>query len=251
MNIDQLCKLMEEVEAKEMPIPVDRIEAAFDDLFYKLGIEGYFFFHDVEFGTDNDIIVSFTDEEENIYTLTFVNDIDEGPCLLFDDSEGEDEEEEVTLVQLKQYNVPTIQTDAGDYVNVSDLSWMDGEILLDIIKLAGFPIEIVGEPSIVSYDEFGNLAQKVECLTNDKDYLDGICEIFKVAIRGGRKVKLNLVRRRKKRLTPKQKAGLRKAKVKRKRSMRKALVKRKKSLKLRKKAKIKSKHLPKGLRVTA
>ena len=158
------------------------------------------------------IFVTFKDDEGNEMDTSFAFDENTGmPMVTLLDAE-----DELNTILLDDKNLPATNTPAGLYVNFNDVSWLDGELLSTILG--------VEEPT-ESY---------VECK-------DDIEEITKTVVRGGKKVRVKLVRRKKKRLTPKQRAGIRKAARKRKRTAKTATSKRKraKSLKLRKRAKLK------------
>ena len=191
---------------------------------------------EVDIGDDGDIIVNIQDAEGGVYSILFMYDIEDGPQALF----ITDDEEDQTIFSLDFLNPSIVTTFYGTYINLSDLSWLDEKTLLVLLKLAGLPMSLLVNLDTAKYDEFGQL------LNPTSESLE-LNELFKTVVRKGKKIRVPLIRRvKKKRLTPRQKMGLRRGALKRKRKMAQAIRKRKKSVAVRNRQHIKKAKLPKS-----
>lgn len=166
--------------------------------------------------SEGQIDVAIVDDTGDTAVLTFFED--EGvPYLAVSDLEDEFDAENIE------------DADEIEAFDISDLGLFDG-YYFDFSKL---------DPSIFAFfidSEIGD------------DSSGEIQEAMLTVIRGGKKVKKTLKRKkRRKPLTGKRKAAIRRAVLKRKKSQRAALRKRKRSLILRKRSKLKKK--PKNFRV--
>jgi hypothetical protein len=167
----------------------------------------------------------------------FNADPEEGAAAIILDNDDDEEDGDVTVIDLEPLAPSMLKTPFGEYLNLSDLSWMNLATLLAIFQAGDMEVDNQMR-AYQTLDAHGHVL-----LTPDTTD-----EAFKIVVRGGKKMKLPLVRRkRKKRLTPNQRAGLRKAKrtkltqaSKRKRAL---------SLKLRKRLNLKKTKTPKGFRV--
>lgn len=221
---------------------------------------------DVEIGdivvdTEGNVAVDFISNEGDLLTIVFSYDDDEGCCALVHDGSLDDDDAYALVIELDAMNPSIIKTNFGTYMNMADLSWLSKNAMLTILDAGNYDVSKSAEPAKqqYGYDAFGNLLQQPEAtgesldhelikfseLKDDKGILD---EAFKVVIRGGKRERLPIVRRkRKKRLTPRQRAGLRKASRTRRSSSSK--LKRKRSLQLRKRMHLKPQARRAGYRV--
>ena len=173
---------------------------------------------------DEGIEVSFSDEDDSLLSAFFVHDDMDGSSVIVDDIDddelggeypqgmmaddqlSQDDDSELPVIDLDAIDPPLRVVHGITYIDLIDLSWMDDDLLLAILN-----------------------AGDVDDLETDFE------EASAFVIRGGKKVKKALVRRRRRRiLTPAQKAGIRKAKIKRKAHQGKTNRKRAKALKIRK-----------------
>lgn len=163
-------------------------------------------------------VVTFMDLELNEMDVLFSYDKEDGAeaIILEDDDDEFDDDSEVEVDSIDFDALDPKLIDLGDGAKAVDLvnnKWMN----------RGF----------------------IENLFTAGDILDDLSDMDErkaVVVRGGKKVKVSLARRRrKKRLTAKQKAGIRKAVRSRKKKKSQTARKRKKSLKLRKRLKLKKK----------
>lgn len=159
---------------------------------------------------DGSVEIDFVDEDGDEMSVILVNDEEEGAEAII---VSEEEDDELTMVDLDALEPPL----KDNKLDMSDLSWLNTDAM-DLIFSAD--------------DEF-----------------DPIEEKHAFVVRGGKKVKVGLARRkRKKRMTAKQRQAVRKAVRTRRKKKTQIARKRKKSLKVRKrmglkKTKNKSKYL--------
>ena len=256
-------KILEQFE----PISSAAIKKAFEAKIAHFDFDGVIV-DDVDVDLEGNITVSFSDIEGDQMDILFVHDEEEGSlAIILDDDENA---EEFLVVDLDALGPSIIKSSFGNYLNVAELSWMNksalvslfvaGDIGLDDDPDLKKPIQKITK-TIKTPARFGFFT-KLENIDfnnfNDSDEHiiysineDELDELKKTVIRGGKKVKLAVVRKlRRKRLTPAQKVGIRKAVRKRKAKKGQTARKRKKSLKLRKRLGLgKQKKLPKGLKV--
>jgi hypothetical protein len=229
------------------PLDADDIKVAFEKKLYDLDID--LAVSNIEIGEDGDIAVSLIDADKIPYTISFQYDEKDGPQafvitdgLSVSDDEEEDEEadddDSETLFDLRHYNPAMVQTPVGTYINLCDLSWLTGELLGAMLMAAGIEFEIPVITKTIK-DEYGQFISN-----------ESMDELFVNRVVHGKVKRVQAVRRvRKKRLTPKQKAGIRRAVMKRKREMRSIIRNRRKSIAVRKRRHLKTSHLPKNFRV--
>lgn len=253
--------LKEEGEAPAAPIPVanidangvpnsDFIKAAFEAQLARLNLEDVLV-DSVQCDTEGNTFIDFASGDDLI-TVVFTHDEDEGACALIDDPESTDDDDDYTLViDLDHLGASTMKTNFGTYVNLGELSWLTRNIMLTILDAGDY--DLAESPKEAKkYDAFGqilNPSASAEEAFRLEPYLNQIDEVaYKVVVRGGKKERLPIVRRRRKRrLTPKQRAGIRKAIRTRKSSASK--MKRKRSLAVRKRLHLPQRKLPRGYRV--
>lgn len=189
-----------------------------------------------------DCIVDFVSADGDVLTVVFGYDDEEGEAyaVVYDGEEGDDGES--VVIDLDPLAPGVIKAKDGVYLDLVAPMWLNKTSLLALLDAGEFAdMEDRSELATVAqhYDEFGHI------LPNPVESLE---EAFKVVIRGGQRVKLPVIRRRrKKRLSSKQRAGLRRAALTRKSPASK--MKRRKSLMLRKRMKLKKGGLPKGMKV--
>ena len=211
---------------------------------------------DVEIDLEGEIRVTFVDEENDMMTVIFfVDDEDDSIIALVDDDDlrGLDDDE-VIVIDLTPLN-PPIKKMAGypDYVNLSDLEWVNKSTLMSILRagdigvdasdpdgkpIANRNVDAKGNPLNTVGMQYGDLAP-VESMLEDYgiefDELELDEQGFARVVRGGKVVKLPLVRRKRRRiLTGKQRQALRKAAMARKAKKGQISRKRKRSLQIRK-----------------
>jgi hypothetical protein len=143
---------------------------------------------------------------------------------------------------------PLLKTPWGMFLNLSDLSWMNLSVLKSIFTGGDYDFDsvVIGQTTL---DAFGNVVSLDPGVIESVQRTVGVDEtMYKVVVRGGKKVKLPLVRRKKKkRLTASQRAGLRRASRTRKSSASKR--KRSLSIKARKRLHLKPGKSQRGYRV--
>lgn len=245
--------LLEDLESIVLePLSSESIATAFEKKLAQFGLDKVLQVMGAEVGEDGDVSVELMDKDDNTYVLVFIYDEKEGPqgFVLSDKDEAkkskkkkakkeENDDEDVELAfDLAPLNPSVVKTAFGDYMNMSDLSWLDQDTLMGMLMAAGCPIGIAILPK-AKQDEFGQFLRN-----------ESMDEAFRIIIKGGRKVRVPLVRRlRKKRLTPRQRMGLRKAAMKRKLHSAQAMRKRRKSLALRKRLHLKPGKVPRGFKL--
>jgi len=203
---------------------------------------------------DGDIVVTFEDYEGDVSSVLFGMDPVEGPFAMI---VGDEMDEEHIIVDLGTVE-PTINRDGFvETIELADLTWMNKSTLSTILQagdIDGIPDSETGEIEECYVAVFDDEIVFIESGTDKIKFGDDVYEIderFKTVVRGGKKVKLTLVKRKKRRhLTAKQKAGIRKGVAKRK--SKKSQISRalKKSLKVRKGSKLGKQKTPKGYKVT-
>lgn len=157
-----------------------------------------------EIDEEGDLIVSFlNNESDEEMTIAFGLDEDGTPVALYVDSEDDDGESE--FVDLSELEIP-VKDGKIDFDSISD--WLSPEVLLDILD------------------------------GTEDEYTEASIYV----VRGGKKIKKNLVRKkRRKPLTAARRQAIRKAVISRRKSKAQAARKRAKSLKLRQRANLKRK----------
>lgn len=243
--------LLDQVTAMYDPLDKDVIHTAFEKKLAEFNLSELIHIDSVDIGPEGDIVVTFGDASEDTYALLFTYDEKEGPQAFAinpdDDIDAEEDEEDSgedtdgdseLVSDLGAYNPSIIQTEFGPYINLGDLSWVDVSVMMTLLQIAGFCIDPVTFPSD-TYDAFGNIVRN-----------ESINEIIVTRVIGGKKVRVQAVRRiRKRRLTSKQRAGIRRAVQKRKREKNQIARHRNKSLAVRKRLHLRPSHLPKGYKV--
>lgn len=240
------------------PVDAESIKQEFDKKLADFGLDGISVTH-VEVDYEGDTIIHFEDDEGDEIAILFTVDPEDGAqaVILDDDTSSE----EVTMVDLDPLTPVLVNSQFGQYVNLSDLSWMNKSSLVSIF-MAG---DIGNDDTVdvlrknVEVDAFGHQlsnpaeskGKSVEIEVDEIREDNEIVEAgFKVVVRGGKRVRLPLVRRRRRRrLTQKQKAGLRKAQLTRRARRQQISKKLKKSLKVRKRLGVK-KQKTRGFKVS-
>lgn len=194
----------------------DEIKSSLNDRIMSLDFEGVTV-NDVEVEPSGDTIVSFVDEDKDEMVVLFSYDDEDGATAVilqeFDDGDSEDDNDEIE-VEIIDLNPLEPKIKDGKFIDMVDLSWLNSSGLFAILNAGDY--------------------------FDDEDDNDDVSERSVFVVRGGKKVKLALVRRkRRKRLTPAQRAGVRKAVRKRKAKKGQINRSRKKSLKLRRRSKLK------------
>jgi len=222
-----------------------------------LGIEGVFV-DEVEVDIDGDIIVTFVDEDDDEMDVVFAYDPEDGAIAIIQDDD--DDAEDSLIVDLGGLAPSVTKTPFGTYLNLIDLSWMNKSAFLTLFQ-AG-QLDNDDDDDVEDYEDNSEESEDDERLPDPYGYIDTsesveeneehIDEARKVyVVRGGKKLKLAIVRKvRRKILTGKQKAGIRKAVMKRKAKKSVTSRKRKRSLRVRSRLKLKKpKNLAKGQKV--
>lgn len=224
-----------EIFANEVPsLDSEKIRDSFTKKFEDLGFDGVQV-GEVQVYDDGNIIVEFEDFEGDEMAVLFGIDQDEGAYAVvlgddLDDIDDIEPEGEIVEIDLSPLFPTEVETPFGKYLNLHDLGWFNKSSILAMLNIGDIDANIEGN--------------SVEYQPDDR-----VEELYKVVVRGGKKVKLPLVRKkRKKVLTAKQKAGIRKGVLTRKKTASQAARKRKLSLKVRKNLKLGNQPTPKGYR---
>jgi hypothetical protein len=197
------------------PLDSDMIKDCFNKRLKQLHIKDVVV-SDVEVDIEGNIIVEFEGDDGDMDVI-FHYDVEDGVTAIVE-PDGLEDEDELTIVDLSDNSIGLLKTPYGLYPNLLNLEWLTKDIMRSI--LFAFDAD---DDSDVPYAD------------------DEIEEATKLVVRSGKKVRIKLVRRKRaKRLTPKQRQGLMRAKVKRKAKMSRTLRKRKKSVKLRKRGNLKT-----------
>lgn len=202
-----LNQLWEEVERAS----AEEIKKAINKRMEDLELEGVKV-DSVSLEIDGETLVTFVDDDNNEMVVLFSYN-DEGAEVIFldaDDADKEDAELEMIDLDGLEPKIFKINKDKSE-IDLINNKWMTD----------GFFQALFDAGPVATSEQLIN-------------------EITTFVVRGGKKVKVNLVRRkRKRRLTPAQKAGIKRGARKRKQNKNAISRKRKKSLKLRKRSKLK------------
>jgi hypothetical protein len=195
----------------------DAIMAAFKERLEDFGFDNITI-DDVSTDSKGDTVVTFGDDEGEMIEVLFTYDEEDGAVAVILDPERDlldNEEDELDIIELDSVDPITMEIDGELAIDLINLDWLDENTLQAILT--------VGD------------------LIDDQEDAEGdVSERSVVVVRGGKKVRLPIVRRkRKKRLSAKQKNAIRRGA--RKRKAKKATIqrKRKRSLKLRKRSGLK------------
>lgn len=219
------------------PLDPVAIEKAFMDRMDSFGIEGISVDR-VDVDLEGDIVVQFSDENDDELAALFMVDDEDGViAILLDEDPDSDEVEIIDFDSLS----PVIRnTKFGQYVDLTNLQWMNKSTVLSIFQSGQLDPKPPKEKIKVQQDAFGNDIRTIIPSESFVQKLKLKEQGFKTVVRGGKRVRLPVVRRkRKKRLTPRQRVGIRKAAVARKRTQSQSSRKRKRSLAIRKRTGIK------------
>lgn len=180
---------------------------------------------DVSSDFNGDTVITFSDEEGEEIDVLFTVDPEDGPAAIILDpnsDQEDDDEEEVDIVDLDSLDPILIDLpNGGQALDMVNLSWLSSSAIEAILTI-------------------GDILNDEDDLENDIEDEIEIQEKSAVVIRGGKKIRLAVVRRRrKKRLSAKQKAAIRRGVKKRKAKKNQINRKRKKSLRLRKRLNVK------------
>lgn len=263
-KVKKFIKLLEEVEfsfpTKDIDVYPFNSAGAIDSLNRKLSSFGLeeIQLEDIVADDNNNVIVTFSDYSGNLLDVVFSCG-EEGCVAIVVGKDSDKDDEDNIVVDLDPLGVPFVNTEKGPYINLLVLDWLN-KATMETILIAGSLLDKAEKKDHVSRDAYGNLIVipvegyefDVEQLTLENTINEENGEIYevvyKVVVRGGKKVRRPIVRRlRKKRLTAKQKAGLRKAS--RTRKSPKSKAKRRKSAVLRKRLNLKPTKGRKGFRV--
>lgn len=244
-----------EMLSNSVPIDPETVSDEFNKLLSKFDIDNVKV-DDVDIDYEGNITITFVSGNDEM-TVIFCWDEDDGAIALIDDG---DEDTDYTMVDFDAMNPALIKTPFGTYVDLANARWINKSLMVAILTAGDFELEDSDGDALISSKDFDgqkNFDVLYQEISNDDvdaymfDSGEGlISEAKKRVIRGGKAVKLAIVRKkRRKRVTGKQKAALKRAG--RKRKMKKSSIKRKlkKSLKLRKRLGIKKKSLGKFRKV--
>lgn len=223
-------KLIEEFFDRYSPINpegiVDKMNARMDSL----GFEGASVVS-ADYDEEGNIFVSFADEDGEVDVI-FKYDTEDGAYAIIED----EDEEHAYLIHLDALLPPIDDTCYGEFINLTDVSWMNGSFFYAILSGAEMDAEssddTIEKDSLFGYQISESGGRKVS------------------VIRGGKKVKLAIVRKkRRKMMSGAQKSAMRAAA--RKRSMKKSQSnrKRKRSLAIRKRMNIKKPKLSRNQKI--
>jgi len=235
-------KLLEEMDDSGFSlIDPEEIKKEFRQKIKNFGIEGVNV-EDVTVDMENDIIVNFSDDEGDELLAIFQHNEEEAWVLIVDDEEeAENEEGEAIIVDLSPLPFALRDTPIGKYLELATLEWMNKSTLVSILRAGEIGYDKQIKDYSNSYDAYGNrVVAPAEAKVSEEDLKkhlqeSGVDELKRTVVRGGKRVKLPVViKKKKKKLTGKQKAGIRKGARKRKAKKAQIQRKRKKSLKKRK-----------------
>lgn len=241
-----------EMLSNALPMDPDTIRQEFERLFKKFDMEEIGV-EDIEVDYDGNVTVTFFDDDSEL-DIIFTYDDDDGCIAIIDDG---DEDTDYVVVDFDPMNPAVLKTPFGMYIDMTNLRWVNKSFLTAILTAGDMELDDDDDSYLVSSDDMAqqkNFDRLYHEITQDDidAYMaeDYISEVKKRVIRGGKAVRLSVVRKkRRKRITGKQKAALRKAARKRKMKGSQIQRKRKKSLKLRKRLGLKKSKLGKHRKV--
>ena len=181
---------------------------------------------EVDYDLEGNIYVTFVDLEDNALDVIFSHDAGgEGSIAIIVTADEDDEE--VSIIDFDGMQPSLVNAGHVQYMNLVELSWLTKSGLTALFSAGD--IDRDAEPAVVGYDAVGNI--QVESVRID--------ELTKTVIRGGKKVRLPIMRRqRKSRMKASQKLAI--ARSARKAARRPGVQrKRARSLAIRKRAKLK------------
>ena len=192
---------------------------AFNQRLEKLGIEGVHV-SDVSVEYGGDAVVTFRDEDNSEMDILFTYDEEEGAVAInLDDRQDyfDDEADDIDLVDLDPLEPKMLDYGDGNIgFDLLDLKWLNADAVIAIVNIGDF----LDVP--------------------DQEGSENVSEAMTTVIRGGKRVRVPLVRRRRrKRLSSRQRAAIRKGVRTRKKKKAQISRKLKKSLKFRKRLGIK------------
>jgi hypothetical protein len=266
-----LIKMLEEVEPNELlpfsfptapeinlPFTTNTTKQKLEGRLAFLGIEGILV-DDVDVDQEGHIFVTFANMADEEMTVVFMHSPEEGSCVLIGDESDLDDENAI-LIDLSPMQPPLVDTPYGPYINFATVDWLSKALFETILSAGELLEKEPDEQMFKQKDAFGNriiARAPLEELEKDdeleaivesvKDGDEVICEIYKTVIRSGKRVRIPVVRRlRKKRLTSKQRAGMRKAIRSRRAHKSQIARKRKRSIMARKRMHLGKSKLPKS-----
>lgn len=204
-----------------------------------LGFEGIFC-DNVDIDADEGIVnIEFGDSEGDNIFVTFLVDEGNAMALISDDDEDEEDEPAETYVfELSTLMPPLVDTERGQFINFSDLSWLNKSALKTMFQIGEVGLDKEPSRMRASRDAYGYVHRSQSDLFESEKVDES--RMVRV-IRNGKPVRIPVVRKvRRKRLTPKMRMGIRKAVLARRKK--KAITKRKfkRSLRIRKSQSIKT-----------
>lgn len=243
--------------AKEMfPVNVETAKVSLTKKLAMFGMENIDI-ESIEADEEGNIKVVFVDCEDNSLEVLFSYNDEDGACAIIVDPDGGKDEDDV-LVDLGPLGVSFISTPHGSYIDLMNLEWLN-KSTMETILTAGALLDKKSSATNVKKDAYGNLMvipaegysydlDKIE-VENSINEGEEIVEVaYRVVVRGGKKVRRPIVRRkRRRRLSAKQRAGIRKSSRTRKTG--KSKLKRRKSALLRKRLHLKPMKSRRGFRV--
>jgi hypothetical protein len=239
--MSRIRKVLEQIDPALIGIDPEKIKVAFQKKIDKSDFEDVTV-SEVDVDLDGDIIVTFEDGDGTDIDILFTYDSDEGTVAILID---EPQNDEFTTLDLDSLQPVLKKTQLGIYVDLQNLSWLNVSTLEAILRLGEFSEVEDDDDGREERDAFGHeIPGGTEPLKTEavETPTDALWERSLVVVRGGKRVKLGVVRKRKKkRLTSKQKAGILKGVRKRKSKKGQIARTRKKSLKLRKRLNLKTK----------
>lgn len=230
------------------PISQDAVYNALVKRFDEIGLEGITV-ESVLVDYEGEIIVNFQDDEDGEVDIMFFYDQDEGAMAIILDDEDADE---WVTIELDPVNPPLKNTPFGTYIDMTNLYWLNYSTIKGILEAGELsadddPQENTKQSKYAQIkDKYGFIKIEDTAFTESTDTDLEIDERKVSVVRGGKRVRLPVVRRKRRRImTGKQRAAARRGA--RKRKARKSAIgrKRKKSLRVRRRMNIKSPNLGK------
>jgi hypothetical protein len=176
-------KIAYRIIENELEMADDAIKSAFTNKLKEFDFDNIFVIS-VSSEEEGDAVVVFGDDEGQMIEVLFAYDDDEGAQAIILDPERDlldDEEDELEIIELDPIDPATLEIKGSLAIDLLNLDWLN-ETTLQAILTVG------------------------DLIANQTDAEGEISERSVIVVRGGKRVRLPLVRRRRrKRLTSKQK----------------------------------------------
>lgn len=196
--MSRLTDLIEELDDMAgCPFTPDQVVAAFNGKIAEMGLEGVTCDY-ADPAVDGSVLVGFSDSDSSIDILFT------GQEAMVVDPSGDDNHD--ITIDLTPLDPPSVAGDTSDFVDLSDLSWMNLTTLKTIFTAGSISEGFKFEEDMVPVEEnYEKVEGEEDCFEAVRIKVDSTGKIKRIPI----------VRRKKKILTAAQKAGIRRAALKR------------------------------------